>query len=436
MRTEFASGFAALALLGLAGCAGSFTGGEKGLSAPGTADRPILSMAEANGFTPARYFAASGLYASPTPDPWAPEVIDTTKVKPDFVVGAVGSGAGYDTVQKAVNAAYMKGGKGRIYIKVLPGTYVGAVYVPIDAPPLTVYGDGKAPGDVKLELKLDAIATPADYAVTVNPAAQFKAGDPAWPMFDACASQTSKKIDTPCAAVVWSQGEGFQLKNLSITNTLLDSVDGSTHQAVALRTDGDKTQLENLRLIGRQDTLLVNVGDAPTSKNKIGTYPTTKIARAFVRDSYIEGDTDYVFGRANAVFDHCEFHTVSTRKSDQGIVFAPDTMPGWSYGFLVVDSRITGDKGFAGRGKVKLGRSWDQGASGKPGYVPGKSPSGQLVIRDSYIDDSYDTQKPWGNAATSNRPHAGNVAPGRNLDDPNFNRLWEFNNRGPGAVMH
>lgn len=397
--------------------------------APGTTSRPVLSANEAARFTPARYFAQRGSLSAPLSDPWKPEPLSFEGVKPDFTVGP---GAQFATVQQAVNAAITSGKRTRQFIRIAPGTYDGAVYIPIDAPLLTLYGAGK-PDEVKIQLALDARIRPEAYSAAVNPRGQFKAGDPAWTMYDTCATLPADKvIDTPCSAVMWAQAEGFQLANLSVINTLLDTVDAETHQAVALRIDGDRNQLENVRLISRQDTFLINAGEAPTASNKLGAYPTDRIARAYVRNSYVEGDIDFVFGRANAVFDGCEFRAVSTRKADRAVIFAPDTVPASSLGFLVINSRITGDKGFEGSGKVYLGRSWDQGAGGT-GYLIGKSPNGQIVIRDSYIDASIKLDAPWDQAATTNRPHKGNIAPGRDLDDPAFNRLWEFNNYGPGA---
>lgn len=400
--------------------------------APGTSSRPVLNAQEAAGFMPEQYFLYKGTLSAPVADPWHPEPIDLASVKADYVVGA---GRAYQTVQQAVNAAIRSGRHTRQYIRIESGEYTGAVYVPADAGPLTLYGAGHKPGDVRLQLALDARVHPAEYAAIVNPGGQFREGDPAWQMFHLCASQPANKvIDTPCSAVVWSQADDFQLKNLSITNTLLDTVDEKTHQAVALRTDGDRTQLEGLRMISRQDTLLVNAGESVAAGNKLGAYPTDRIARALIRDSYIEGDVDFVFGRANAVFDHCEFHAVSSRHKASAIVFAPDTVPASSFGFLVINSRMTGDAGFHGTGHVKLGRSWDQGSS-KTGYLPGRSPNGQLVIRNTFIDDSFDRAQPWDQAATSKRPHTGNAGPARKLDDPAYNRLWEYANYGPGAEI-
>jgi pectinesterase len=254
----------------------------------------------------------------------------------------------------------------------------------------------------------------------VNPSGQYAEGDPAWPMFQSCATRTSATVGL-CATVVWSQSPGLQLRGMTIVNTLLDSVDRGTHQALALRTDADRTQLESMRLIGRQDTFCANASDLE------------RIARVLVRDSYVEGDTDFVFGRASAVFEHTEFHLVSTRKPAGGVVFAPDTAPNFRYGYLVRHGRLTADSGYAAAPTGRFGRAWDMGASAT-GYLPGSTPNGQLVIRDSYLGPGFDTAAPWAPAATTARPFLARVDEGRDLDDVNDNRLWEYRNAGPGAV--
>jgi pectinesterase len=383
------------------------------VSAPGTPARPVLSDAEAAPFTAANHLRWSGTYAAPTEDPWRPGPV-TTPRHADFVVGAK-----YDTVQDAVDAAYERGGTKRRYVKVLPGTYTGTVFIPAGTPPLTIYGAGR-PEDVRLEYSLDATATPAAWAAQVNPDGRYAEGDPAWEMFQSCATKTSATVGL-CATVVWARSTDLKLRGLTITNTLLDTVDRGTHQALALRTDNDRTQLEWLRLISRQDTLLVNADDP------------TRIARVVVRHSYVEGDTDFVFGRASTVFEHTRFHLVSSRKPNGGVIFAPNTAPAFPYGFLVRHCALTADAAYQAAPTGHLGRAWDQGAS-TTGYLPGITPNGQLVIRDSYLGAGFDTAVPWSPAATTSRPFTARVDPGRDLNDVNFNRLWEHGNFGPSAT--
>ncbi|QRN34162.1 pectinesterase PemB [Pectobacterium brasiliense] len=390
---------------------------------PGTVHRPILSAQEAERFTLPHYFTLCGHNDQTEADIWQPAPI-TIVPATSWVVGPhVGvDGATHAHVQQAVNAALRaQQDRARIEIKLLPGTYTGTVYIPADAPPLTLYGAGEKPDDVVIQLALDSMFSPATYRETVNSYGEYQPGDPAWYMYDLCASKQNATIDTICAAVVWSQSDNFQMKNLTVVNTLLDSVDNRAHQAVALRTDGDKVQLEKVRLIGRQDTFFVN------TSNLQNEYVTDRYSRAYITDSYIEGDVDYVFGRATAVFERVHFHTVSSRGAKDIHVFAPDSMPWVQYGFLAVACRFTGDEGFSGGKKAKLGRAWDQGAR-QTGYQSGQTANGQLVIRDSTIDASYDREQPWGAAATTARPFAGNADSARNLDDVHFNRLWEYHN--------
>jgi pectinesterase len=99
----------------------------------------------------------------------------------------------------------------------------------------------------------------------------------------------------------------------------------------------------------------------------------------------------------------------------------------------VTHSQITADEGYAAAPTGFLGRAWDQGAS-TTGYVPGSTPNGQLVIRDSYEGEGFNTVTPWAPAATTSRPFTARVDEGRDLNDVNYNRLWEYANRGPSAT--
>ena len=386
----------------------------------GTTSRPQLTAAEAATFTIERYFAQGGALNDPD-GPWSPSPVHLPQTESAWRVAP--SGAPFTRIQQAVNAAIGQHGaqEARIYIRIEPGIYRETVYIPEGAPPITLYGAGDSPEEVRIELAIDSQFSVARYRQRVNRQQQYREGDPAWYQYALCAGRTSKTIGTNCAAVVWSQSADFQLLNLSVANSLLDTVDGGTHQGVALRTDGDRVQLENVRLLGRQDTLYVN------TSNRRNEAVTDRISRVYVKDSYVEGDVDYVFGRANAIFDNVHFHTVSTRRSPEAYVLAPNTLPDNPYGFLVKNSRFTGDGGYQGSFKAKLGRAWDQGA-GKTGYLAGKTANGQVLIANSIIDQSYDRLSPWGAAATTARPFRGNTSAERQLDDVAFNRLWEFNN--------
>lgn len=392
--------------------------------APGTQSRPILSADEAQNFVAARYFSSMNKDEAP----WSPSAIRIPQ-QPDFVVGAAGGqGVTHTSVQAAVDAAIAKHSSARQYIAIQPGEYAGTVYIPAASGSVTLYGTTGNAADVKIAQPLDSEIDVATWRRTVNPSGKYMPGKPAWYMFDSCQNRRSATVGVMCSAVVWSQNNGLQLQNLTIANTLGDSVDAGNHQAVALRTDGDKVQLNNVHLLGRQNTFFVTNSDV---QNRLLANRQT---RTQVTNSYIEGDVDVVAGRGAVVFDNTDFRLVNSR-TKEGFVFAPATLPNVFYGFLAVNSRFTA------AGDAQLGRAWDVEAS-ENGYNAGQTSNGQLVIRDSVINEGFNTAQPWGDAAGSKRPFTGNIgAKGekgdnqRNLNDANANRLWEYNNRGVGSPV-
>jgi pectinesterase len=387
-------------------------------AAPGTASRPILSADEAKNFQQARYFTAM----DPNAAPWSPYAI-RLPAQPNFVVGPAGTqGVTHTTIQAAVDAAIAKHSSSRQYIAILPGEYEGTVYVPAAPGSVTLYGTGEKPIDVKIGLAIDSEIDTTTWRRLVNPGGKYMPGKPAWYMFDRCQSKHSATIGVMCSAVFWSQNNGLQLQNLTIENNLGDSVDAGNHQAVALRSDGDQVQIDKVNILGRQNTFFVtNSGVENTLKNN-------RITRTLVTNSYIEGDVDIVSGRGAVVFDNTDFRVMNSRTQQEGYVFAPATLSNMFYGFLAVNSRFTA----MGDGVAQLGRSLDVDSAS----------NGQVVIRDSVINEGFNMAKPWGNAAISQRPYAGNTGAvddkgnvQRNLNDANFNRMWEYNNRGVGSKV-
>ena len=387
-------------------------------AAPGTASRPILSADEAKNFQQARYFTAM----DPNAAPWSPYAI-RLPAQPNFVVGPAGTqGVTHTTIQAAVDAAIAKHSSSRQYIAILPGEYEGTVYVPAAPGSVTLYGTGEKPIDVKIGLAIDSEIDTTTWRRLVNPGGKYMPGKPAWYMFDRCQSKQSATIGVMCSAVFWSQNNGLQLQNLTIENNLGDSVDAGNHQAVALRSDGDQVQIDKVNILGRQNTFFVtNSGVENTLKNN-------RITRTLVTNSYIEGDVDIVSGRGAVVFDNTDFRVMNSRTQQEGYVFAPATLSNMFYGFLAVNSRFNA----MGDGVAQLGRSLDVDSAS----------NGQVVIRDSVINEGFNMAKPWGNAAISQRPYAGNTGAvddkgnvQRNLNDASFNRMWEYNNRGVGSKV-
>ncbi len=109
--------------------------------------------------------------------------------------------------------------------------------------------------------------------------------------------------------------DDFCAENLTIENT-----SGDHGQALALRVDADRAVFKHCRILGWQDTLMINKG------------------RDYFTNCYIAGRVDFIYGSATAVFDHCEIHS-----RNGGHVTAASTPQEQPYGFVFLDCKLTGD---------------------------------------------------------------------------------------------
>ncbi len=192
------------------------------------------------------------------------------------------------------------------------------------------------------------------------------------------------------SAVFWSQNNGLQLQDLTIANNLGDSVDAGTHQAVALRSDGDQVQINKVNILGRQNTFFV------TNSSVQNRLQDNRQTRTLVTNSYIEGDVDIVSGRGAVVFDNTDFRVVNSRTQKEAYVFAPATLKSVTYGFR----RPTAASPPPGITSRSSARALD---------VDGNS-NGQVVIRDSAINEGFNIAQPWaGGGGRPGRPFSGNT---------------------------
>jgi pectinesterase len=101
---------------------------------------------------------------------------------------------------------------------------------------------------------------------------------------------------TFASGTVYVEAPDVTLDHLTIANDL----GHGKGQAIALAVTADRAIFRNLRILGAQDTLFA------ASRYCYGDYGPCAPARQYFADSYIEGDTDFVFGDALAVFERCE----------------------------------------------------------------------------------------------------------------------------------
>ena len=288
---------------------------------------------------------------------------------PHVTVAADGSGD-FTGIQAAVDAV-PSGNSGPFTIKVRPGVYRGQVIVPADKPGIVLRGQGADPTQVVI---VDDRA---------NGTARPDGGT--W--------------GTSGSASVTISGAGFSARNLTFANDFDEAAhpEITSKQAVAVLTRADRVAFDNVRFLGNQDTLYVNTPDAAT------------FSRVYLRKCYVEGDVDFIFGRATAVFDRCEIRSLNRGSTtNNGYVTAASTSIANPHGFLSVKSKLTSD---APAGTVFLGRPWHP--SNDPDAIA------QTVIRDSTLG-AHIAAAPWTDFGTWSWRDA---------------RYAEFHNRGPGAAV-
>ncbi|WP_093798573.1 pectinesterase family protein [Streptomyces sp. Wb2n-11] len=284
-----------------------------------------------------------------------------------LTVARDGSGR-YKSVQKAVDAV-PAGNTSRVVIRIAPGTYRETVKVPANKPHITFEGTGRSRKDtVIVEGHASGMARP----------------------------DGSGTYGTGGSATVAVEADDFRARNLTVSNDF----DEAKHQhlngqqAVALRTAADRIRLDALIISGDQDTLLLDTA----GKDRTG--------RVYLTNSYVIGNTDFVFGRATAVIDK----SVLTLKkrwngTSAGYVTAPST-PSGRKGFLITRTTIDGD--VAAR-SFFLGRPWHAG--GDASLDP------QTTIRDSILGAAVKAA-PWTDMGGFSWKN---------------DRFAEYGNEGPGA---
>lgn len=221
----------------------------------------------------------------------------------EITVAQDGTG-NYKTIQEAVNSVRDLG-ELRVVIYVKNGTYHEKLIVPSWKTKISLIGESKE----------HTIITNNDYSGKPVPGGRDTFG--------------KDKFSTYTSFTVLVCGDDFIAQNLTIENT-----SGRLGQAVALHAEGDRCIISNCNLLGNQDTL----------------YATGGNSRQFYQDCYIEGTTDFIFGSATVVFQHCTIKSLTN-----SFVTAASTTPHQEFGFVLLRCKLIADTGVT---KVYLGRPW------------------------------------------------------------------------------
>jgi len=213
-------------------------------------------------------------------------------------------GANYKTIQEAVNSVRDLGEK-EVNIYVKKGTYNEKLIIPSWKIRISIIGENPE----------NTIITFDDYSGKPNPAGKDQFGN--------------AKFSTYTSFTVLIQGNDIHLENLTIINSA-----GRVGQAVALHVEGDRFIAKNCRFLGNQDTL----------------YAAIENSRQYYKNCYIEGTTDFIFGKATVVFENCTIKSLS-----DSYVTAASTSAQQKFGFVFLNCKLIADTAVT---KAYLGRPW------------------------------------------------------------------------------
>lgn len=281
-------------------------------------------------------------------------VNDVNAAANDIVVAKDGSG-NYTTVQAAINSV-PSNNQNRTTIYIKNGAYKEKINISSSKINISLVGESRT----------GTILTYNDCANTKNSA--------------------GGTLGTTGSASVTTAGAGFQAENITFENSYDEAANGSS-QAVAMLAKADKMVFKNCTFRGNQDTLYAN-GDG---------------CRQYYYNCYIEGDVDFIFGSANAVFDNCEIFSLNR---SGGCVTAPSTKAKQK-GYLIYKCRLTSS---SKPKTIYLGRPW----------IPSSNPTEttpKVLYRECEVG-SHITDAGW-------TVMSGN-------DPANF-EMWEYKNTGAGA---
>jgi pectinesterase len=141
------------------------------------------------------------------------------------------------------------------------------------------------------------------------------------------------ELNTFTSQTIRVDADDFRAMNMTFENDARTDGYGSG-QNVAISTYGARAVLLHCKLISWQDTYFTGSND-----------------RHYLKDCYIEGAVDYIFGNTTVIFDSCQIQTVRSG----GYITAASTEDNYNFGYVFFNCRLTAPPGISG---VYLGRPW------------------------------------------------------------------------------
>jgi len=155
-------------------------------------------------------------------------------------------------------------------------------------------------------------------------------------------------------------GDGFEASNITFENSAgPGKIKG---QALAAYVDADRVIFRNCCFKGHQDTLFTApLPPEPVLKNGFkgpGQNRERRMGAHYYENCVIEGDVDFIFGSATAVFKGCTIISLDRGEPENGVngyITAASTPEGEKYGYVFIDCKLVGN---CKPSTVYLGRPW------------------------------------------------------------------------------
>ena len=186
-------------------------------------------------------------------------------------------------------------------------------------------------------------------------------------------------LGTQNSASVTINATDFSALNLTFENSFGEAASGG--QAVAILVNADRAAFRNCRFLGNQDTLYLKGNGTP---------------HQYFLNCYIEGNTDFIFGSAAALFENCNIYAKNKATASTSFIAVPNTPAGQAFGFVFRSCNVTGHS-VAGGTAYDLGRPWQANPKAAflncnlstpllldEGWAPTSS-AGTATIRNSYF---------------------------------------------------
>ena len=138
---------------------------------------------------------------------------------------------------------------------------------------------------------------------------------------------------TSCSATLGTQSSAsfsINANDFAAVNITFENSYGDGSQAVTVLVNADRAMFKNCRFLGNQDTVYLKGTGTPKS---------------YFKSCYMDGNIDFIFGSAVALFDSCVVYAKTRIGTTSSYITAPNTPTGQAFGFIFKNALLPNNNG-------------------------------------------------------------------------------------------